>query len=186
MKIVLMTIVSAMVLFAAHSGAYALTLKPGQVISGDTGQVADASETSTGQAKLADDGVLVAGGMVFIDLNGETIEVPVADIRGKSPEQIAEVIGDAAVEQLIDLYDDAEAHVAEIIEQGGDAINAVGKTAEEIAEHIKNSDAVTGAVVGVSEATHEAIQDILADEIVIDANGEAYNPNNGPCSGAGC
>ena len=175
--------VAAMMMVAGSANA--LTLKKGEVIGSD-GNVAKASETANGKARLADDGVLVAGGVVYIDLNGTTIEVDLDDIRGKSKEQIGEVIGQAAVDQLTDLHDDAQAHVDEIIAEGGDALNAVALTAEEIADHIKNSDAVEGAIVGVSEQAHAAVQEILDNEIVIDANGEAYNPNHGPCSGAGC
>ena len=158
--------VAAMMMVAGSANA--LTLKKGEVIGSD-GNVAKASETANGKARLADDGVLVAGGVVYIDLNGTTIEVDLDDIRGKSKEQIGEVIGQAAVDQLTDLHDDAQAHVDEIIAEGGDALNAVALTAEEIADHIKNSDAVEGAIVGVSEQAHAAVQEILADEIVIDA-----------------
>lgn len=183
MKYVMMIVFA--VTMVMYGQAHALTLKSGEVLTSD-GTVAKASETKTGKNKLAQDGVLVSGGVVYIDLNGTVIEVDVDDIRGKSKEQIGEIIGQAAVEQLIDLHDDAQAHVDEIIANGGDAINAVGLSAEQIAEHIQNSDAVEGAIVGVSEAAHEAVQEILSNEIVIDANGEAYNPNDGPCSGAGC
>ena len=179
----MMMIVAGVVLMSANANA--LTIKKGEVLTSD-GTVAKASETENGQRRLAQDGVLVSGGVVYIDLNGTTIEVDVNDIRGKSKEEIGEIIGEAAVEQLIDLHDDAQAHVDEILAEGGDAINAVALSAEEIAEHIKNSDAVEGAIVGVSEQAHAAVQEILSNEIVIDANGEAYNPNNGPCSGAGC
>ena len=167
-------IVFAAVAMALVAGsANALTLKKGEVISSD-GSVAKASETANGKARLADDGVLVAGGVVYIDINGTTIEVDLADVRGKSKGQIAAVIGEAAVEQLTDLHDSAQAEVEAIIAEGGDAINAVGLTAEEIADHITNSDAVEGAIVGVSEAAHQATQDILqaADHLESDEGGE--------------
>ena len=179
-------IVIAAIVFASFAGnAFALTLKSGEVLSSD-GEVVKASESANGQARLANDGVLVSAGVVFIDLNGSVIEVPLSDIRGKSKDQIAEVIGEAAVEQLMDLHDGAQAEVDAIIAEGGDAINAVGLSAEEIADHIQNSDAVEGAIVGVSDAAHEAVQEILSNERVVDAAGIEYNPNDGPCSGKGC
>ena len=180
-------IVFAAVAMALVAGsANALTLKKGEVISSD-GSVAKASETANGQARLAADGVLVAGGVVYIDLNGTTIEVDVDDIRGKSKEQVAAVIGEAAVEQLMDLHDDAVAHAAEIVESGevDAAIVAVGKTAQEIADEIANSDAVTGAVVGVTDATADAVNAILqaADHLETDpVTGEQYQADCDPGS----
>ena len=180
MKNIKMAAIVAFVWMATAANAFALTIKSGEVLTSD-GTVAKASETENGKRKLAQDGVLIAGGVVYIDLNGTTIEVDVNDIRGKSKEQIGEIIGEAAVQQLTDLHDDAVAHAAEIVESGevDAAIVAVGKTAEEIANEIMNSDAVTGAVVGVSEATHAAIQKELEKEIVCDAGG-CYNPNVPP------
>ena len=167
------------------TSANALTIPSGSVITSG-GEVVPAEQSENTQRRLAQDGVVVVAGKVIIDLNGETITVDVNDIRGKSKEQIGEVIGAAAVEQLQDLHDSAQVDVDEALANGQDAINAVGKTAQEIADHIMNSEASEGIVAGVSEAAHEAVQEILSNEIVIDANGEAYNPNNGPCSGAGC
>ena len=156
MKKTFVAAVAAMVMVAGSANA--LTLKKGEVIGSD-GNVAKASETANGKARLADDGVLVAGGVVYIDLNGTTIEVDVADIRGKSKDQIAEVIGEAAVEQMQDLHDAAQAHVDEIIADGtlDGAVNAVGKTAAEIVEEAIASGAVEGAIVGVSDEMHEQI-----------------------------
>ena len=151
-------IVFAAVAMALVAGsANALTLKKGEVISSD-GSVAKASETANGQARLAADGVLVSAGVIYIDLNGTTIEVDVADVRGKSKDQIADVIGAAAVEQMQDLYDDAAAHAAEV---GG--VNAVGKTVEEIVNEALENGAAEGAIVGVSDQMHEQINAAFAE-----------------------
>ena len=153
-----MAAIVAIVWVAAAGNAFALTLKSGEVLTSD-GTVAKASETKTGQNKLAQDGVLVAGGVVYIDLNGTTIEVPLSEIRGKSKEGIIAVIGEAAVEQMQDLHDAAQVHVDEIIADGtlDGAVNAVGKSAAEIVEEALASGAVEGAIVGVSEAAHQQI-----------------------------
>ena len=148
-------IVIAAIVFASFAGnAFALTLKSGEVLSSN-GEVVKASESENGQRRLAQDGVLVSGGVVYIDLNGHVVEVPVNEIAGASKDRIKEIIGEAAVEQLQDLYDDAEAHAAEI---GG--VNAVGKSVDQILEEI-DLDAAEGAIVGVSEQMHEQINAAL-------------------------
>ena len=154
MKYVMM-IATAIVLVA--SGANALTLKSGEVLTSD-GTVAKASETKTGKNKLAQDGVYIAGGVVFIDLNGTTVEVPVNEIAGKSKDQIIAVIGEHAVEQMQDLYDDAEAHAAAV---GG--VNAVGKSVEQIVDEALSNGNAEGAIVGVSESLHEQIKSKFAE-----------------------
>ena len=164
------------------SAANALTLKSGEVITSG-GTVAKASETANGQAKLAQDGYIVSGGVIYISAGDHVIEVPVNEIRGKSKDQIKEIIGEAAVEQMADLYDDAQAHVDEILAEGADAINAVGQTTAEIVDAINNSDALEGAIVGLTETQHEAISAALADNnddrnITCDVGG-CYNHNTG-------
>ena len=156
-------IAMAAAMFATQANA--LTLKPGQVIESGSGEVKAAHETENGQRKLDADGVLVAGGMVVISLNGQVIEVPLNELAGKSKEQIAEIIGEAAVEQMEDLHDAAQAHVDEIIASGeiGGAVNAVGKSVDEIVAEI-DADAVSGAVVGVaSDAVANQIGEALGD-----------------------
>lgn len=145
--------IAAIVATVAFAGsANALTLKKGEVLSG--GEVVKASETPTGQAKLANDGVYVAGGMVYIDLNGSTLEVPMADLQGKSRDRMKEIIGDAAGDQLADLVSAVDDHVAEL---GENAISAIGKSAEELVSKAIEENIDT--FVGVSDELHEQMLD---------------------------
>lgn len=151
------------------ANAYALTLKSGQVIDGATGQVADAHATEHGQRVIEDKGVLVAGGVVFIGVGDNIIEVPVEELRGKSRDQVVAIIGEAAVSQLEDQHADADALVAEIEAQGGTAVNVVGSTLQE------EIDAITGGqydqIVGGSQAAADAL---VRDSVSCDEGG-CYN-----------
>ena len=180
----MLAITFAIVVLLAYGPANALTLKSGEVYTSEG--VKDAGSTKNAQRNLEKNGYHVAGGNVYLDVDGTVVTVSLSDLRGKSKTQIAEIIGEAAVEQLSDQYDAVEAHVAELSAEGMDAINGMAMSAEEIANHIMESDSVTGAVAGISEEVHEQVQEILASEIVTDAAGIEYNPNEGPCSGAGC
>ena len=176
--------VFAIVVLLSTYDAQALTLKSGEVLTSEG--VKDAGSTENAKRNLAKNGYHVSGGNVYLDVDGTVISVSLSDLRGKSKTQISEIIGEAAVEQLSDQYDSVEAHVAELSAEGMDAINGMAMSAEKIANHIMESDSVTGAVAGISEEVHEQVQEILSSEIVTDAAGIEYNPNDGPCSGAGC
>ena len=174
----------AIVVLLSSYDANALTLKSGEVLT--KSGVVSADKTESAKRNLANQGYHIGGGNVYLDVNGETITVSLQDIRGKSKAEVREVIGAAATEQLEDLNTAVEATVAEFQAENMEAINAVAMSAEEIADHIMNSDAVEGAIVGATEEVMDAVNDILANEVVTDAAGIEYNPNNGPCSGAGC
>lgn len=163
MKYVIAAVVAGAFVFMAAT-SWALTLKPGEVISGDTGEVTKASETSTGKANLEENGVLVSGGIVFISVGDHQVEVPLNELVGKSKDQIKEILGEELTEQLEDLHGDAVDHAAEIVESGAveNAVVAVGKTTEQILEEL-DLDAATGAVVGITEAQNRDLCDQMGD-----------------------
>ena len=160
MKKLTIAVASAILIFSASANA--LTLKKGQVISG--GEVVNAEDSANVQRQLSNDGVAVVAGIVLIELNGEVIKIPADEIRGKSKAQVKEILGDAVVEQMEDLYDAAEAEVVAIIEAGeiDSAVNAVGKSVEEILDEI-DLDAASGAVVGISEQQNRDLCDAMPD-----------------------
>ena len=183
MKNIINIICVATVWAAVAANANALTLKSGEVLTSD-GTVAKASETANGQRQLEQNGHLVASGVIYISIGDDVIEVPVNDIRGKSKAEIIEVIGAAAVEQMADQYDAVEAHLDEI----GGGINAIGKTTEEIANEISNSDAIEGAVAGLTEAQAEALNDYLQSDSHLETDpvtGEQYQADVAPGTHAG-
>ena len=72
-----------------------------------------ASETETGKAALSSDGVHVASVcIVYISLGDNVIEVPLSSLAGKSKDQIMSIIGEEAAEQLKELNNSVESHVA--------------------------------------------------------------------------
>ena len=164
MKNIINIICVATVWAAVAVNANALTLKSGEVLTSD-GTVAKASETATGKNRLAQDGVFISGGIVFIDVNGQTIEVPVNELRGKSREAAREILGEAITQQLQDLNDAAVAHAEELVANGevDNAVSAVGKSVDEIFDEI-DIEATTGAIVGVTQSQHEAILDKFEQE----------------------
>ena len=150
MKYVMM-IATAIVLVA--SGANALTLKSGEVLTKDengNSYVAPAHETASAKAKLANDGVFVGGGVVAVQFGDHVVTVPVEELRGKDRDEIAELIGEAAVAQLEDMYADGEALVAELAEQGIDAYNAIGSTLQDEVDAILSDS--YDQIVGGSQA----------------------------------
>lgn len=157
-------IVTTTALIMLASSAQALTIPSGHVLTSD-GSVVHVTETENTRRALDNgDGVIIAGGMVVIDINGEIISVPVNEVRGKTREQVAEVLGEAIVAQMEDLHAAAEKHVQEIINSGGveTAVNAVGKSIDEILNEI-DLDAATGAVVGITEEQNRNLCDAMGD-----------------------
>ena len=173
-----MAAIVAIVWVAAAGNAFALTLKSGEVLTSD-GTVAQAHETTTGKNQLAQDGYLVRAGKIFISIGDDVITVDVEDIRGKSKEAIKEIIGAAAVEQMADQYDAVEAHLDEI----GGGINAIGKTTEEIANEITSSDAIEGAVAGLTQQQADDLNAFLQSDSHLETDpvtGEQYQADVPP------
>lgn len=160
---------AAAVAIAFTGSANALTLKTGQVIAND-GQVIDAKDSANVQKKLDKDGATVIAGVILVRVGDHTVEVPVQDVRGKSRDQIVEIIGEAAVEQLEDLHDAAEAAVAEIEANGGSAINAIGLTVEEEVAAILEGNA--DQIVGGTQAAADAIVALDPDTVHPDGSPE--------------
>ena len=115
-------VMAAMGLIMAMTTANALTLKTGEVYNSDLG-VVSAVETPSGRAALEKEGVLVASGVVFLNLGEETVSVEISDLQGKSRAAQEIVITAAAVEQGIYTLPEGvevadiqaiEAHIADI------------------------------------------------------------------------
>ena len=166
-------VIAAMWIMAAGN-AFALTIPSGSVLTtGENGEqvVAEAHTTDSAQAQLDENGVFVGGGVLAVQIGDEVVVVDLIDLRGKSKDEIIEIIGEAAVEQLSDMYDDAEALVAEIEENGGSAFNAVGSTLEEEVDAILNDN--HDAIVGGSQA---AADFLVENSTSVDpVTGEVYN-----------
>ena len=91
-------VIAAVAALFSITSAHALTLKSGEVYNADLG-VVSADETPTGRAALENDGYVVASGVVFIDVDGQTIEVEITDLQGKSTAAQEVTIARAGIEQ---------------------------------------------------------------------------------------
>ena len=161
-------LMTAFFVVTAAANAMALTIPSGSVISSN-GEVMPAHETENAQRALDQNGVHVAGGVVAVAIGDHVITVDVADLRGKSRDEVIEIIGEAAVTQMEDMYADAEALVAEIEANGGSAFNAIGSTLEEEIDAILNEN--HDAIVGGSQA---AADYLVENSVSCDAGG-CYN-----------
>ena len=139
MKYVMM-IATAIVLVA--SGANALTLKSGEVLTKDengNSYVAGAGETISAQRNLEQNGYHIGGGMLFVKVDEAVAEVDLDDLAGKSDEAqrdvvrvaigkaigVDYVVGDVTAQDVIDGQLDATiGHDTAIFDATQEAIEA--------------------------------------------------------------
>ena len=165
-------ILLALAPFIAATGAGALTLKSGEVLSSDgkvySGASPDQKAALVAQSKskglFGGEGKKagVRGSNIFVVVGEDVVFVPMTDVRGKSKEQMMDVIADAAGQQLGSNAPDASDLARGITEEHIEA------TKEQVSEALASVDideaaraATEAAWEGISTADLEqAVQDI--------------------------
>ena len=171
------------------------TIPSGSVLS-SSGKVMPAEETESGKRSLEQDGFLVSGGFVFVDVKGHTAKVNIKDLQGKSKPQIKDYmkteiinqVGSKLVDSAISAADkasqlEASAEMAEQLANEG--LNVVDTVEEAL-----NSGGIDTAVDTANEAVAAAVEQ-AAHDFVHDPNGvnagaiaDGHTPYTGDPSGA--
>lgn len=161
------------------SSASALTLKSGQVLGGD-GQVYDGAspeqrDNIVAAARAKGENAGVASGNVFVVVGDTVTFVPVNEIRGKSDDQIIEIVGDAVVQNVTGNDDISFADlqsVSEVAENTGVTVQQLAMDGlegldEELVKEIEAFSAESGIQVQNLVALNEIIES-LGDDVVDD------------------
>jgi len=201
---------TALLIFGFGSGATALTLKSGQVLSSD-GQVYDGASPEQKEALIAkakETGWFgaegkksgVQGSNVYIVVQDELVFVPLKDIKGKSKEGITEVIKEHIVDSLLA---DATAKIiaeegsidAEMMERLTELANdpVTSEIAAQIAEDAGGDpamvEALTEATLAIATVDVNNAAEVAAAEASYEAAIEAAHAQKcagGPGSADGC
>lgn len=162
----------------AHSPAFSLTLKKGQVIGGD-GLVYDGAspaqkENLKKMAQSTGRTAGVQGNNVFILVEDEVVFVPVQDIAGKPKESVKNVITATVVNEVTDLDLDVEKLSDNIEKLDGDVEAAISTTIEQIVseagESLDDLD-VSGKLADILSAANDYYDGGLSsDEIAAAAD----------------
>lgn len=146
--------------FIAVPGASALTLKSGEVLSSDgkvySGASPDQKAAIVAQSKsrglFGAEGKKagVRGSNIFVVVGEDVVFVPLTDVRGKSKEQMMDVIAEAAGEQLGPNAPDASDLARGITEEHIEA------TKEQVSEALASVD-IDEAARAATEAAWEGI-----------------------------
>lgn len=144
----------------AAGSASALTLKSGEVLSSDGKVYSGASpeqkaaivEQSKIQGLFGADGKKagVRGSNIFVVVGEDVVFVPLTDVRGKSKEQMMDIIAEAAGEQLGPDAPDASDLARGITEKHVEA------TKEQVSDALASVD-IDGAARAATEAAWEGI-----------------------------
>ena len=159
------------------SSASALTLKSGQVLGGD-GEVYDGAspeqrDNLVAAAKANGDNAGVTGNSVFVVV-GETVTfVPVDEIRGKSDEQVIEIVGDAVIQNVTgndditfaDLQAAQEVAANTGVEIEALAMDGLEGLDPELVKEIEEFSAESGIQVENLVALNSIIESLPTDEI---------------------
>ena len=159
------------------SSASALTLKSGQVLGSD-GQVYDGASPETrdnivASAQARGENAGVTGNNVFVVV-GETVTfVPVDQIRGKSDEQVIEIVGDAVIQNVTGNEDITFADLQaaqEVAENTGVELEALAMDGlegldEELVKEIEAFSAESGIQVENLVALNTIIESLPTEEI---------------------
>ena len=145
--------------FVTFGGAQALTLKSGEVLSSDGQVYAGASPqqkaaivASSKSSGLFGDGKKagVRGSNIFVVIGEDVVFVPLTGVRGKSKEQMMDIIAEAAGEQLGPNAPDASDLARGITEEHIEA------TKEQVTEALASVD-IDEAARAATEAAWEGI-----------------------------
>lgn len=145
--------------FVTFGGAHALTLKSGEVLSSDGQVYAGASPqqkeaivASSKSSGLFGDGKKagVRGSNIFVVIGEDVVFVPLTGVRGKSKEQMMDIIAEAAGEQLGPNAPDASDLARGITEEHIEA------TKEQVSEALASVD-IDEAARAATEAAWEGI-----------------------------
>lgn len=145
--------------FVTFGGAQALTLKSGEVLSSDGQVYAGASPqqkeaivASSKSSGLFGDGKKagVRGSNIFVVIGEDVVFVPLTGVRGKSKEQMMDIIAEAAGEQLGPNAPDASDLARGITEEHIEA------TKEQVSEALASVD-IDEAARAATEAAWEGI-----------------------------
>jgi hypothetical protein len=145
--------------FVTFGGAHALTLKSGEVLSSDGQVYAGASPqqkeaivASSKSSGLFGDGKKagVRGSNIFVVIGEDVVFVPLTGVRGKSKEQMMDIIAEAAGEQLGPNAPDASDLARGITEEHIEA------TKEQVTEALASVD-IDEAARAATEAAWEGI-----------------------------
>ena len=148
--------IAATIAIAFTGSANALTLKKGEVLSSG-GEVVSAAETKTGRHALERDGYRVAGGMLFVKVNDIVVDVDMSDLRGKSSDQIRDLLRVEIGKELgVDFV------VGDVTEQ--DVIDGV------LDETIGSDTALFDATEAALEAYDQKVQEFINDPNGINAD----------------
>ena len=159
------------------SSASALTLKSGQVLGGD-GEVYDGAspeqrDNLVAAAKANGENAGVTGNSVFVVV-GETVTfVPVDEIRGKSDEQVIEIVGDAVIQNVTgndditfaDLQAAQEVAANTGVEIEALAMDGLEGLDPELVKEIEEFSAESGIQVENLVALNSIIESLPTDEI---------------------